>query len=234
MLKQLLSLFGSSDVIAVMGEDFGKMLNLSYDITIRAGHVFFTESSEADERMKISKSDVKINKLERRIRKQVIAHLTMGANPGDVPYSLLLMSIVKDVERIGDYAKNLAQVHHDGGGSIPDDENGAELRDVRRIVEGIFVETQHVFVTSDSEAALALIIMGREVNKRCDVLIGDVTRSTYNAATTTSMVLGARYYKRIESHLLNILSGVVMPLHKLDYYDERFLDIDPGSATDAG
>ena len=38
------------------------------------------------------------------------------------------------------------------------------------------------------------------------------------------MVLGTRYYKRIESHLLNILSGVVMPLHKLDYYDDAVLD----------
>jgi len=38
------------------------------------------------------------------------------------------------------------------------------------------------------------------------------------------VVLAARYYKRIESHLLNILSGVVMPLHKLDYFDEDALD----------
>jgi hypothetical protein len=33
-------------------------------------------------------------------------------------------------------------------------------------------------------------------------------------------VLGTRYYKRIGGHVLNILSSVVMPLHKLDYYDE--------------
>jgi hypothetical protein len=56
-----------------------------------------------------------------------------------------------------------------------------------------------------------------------------VAGSAYDAATTTSLVLGARYYKRIESHLLNVLSGVVMPLHKLDYYDERVLDPDIGN-----
>jgi hypothetical protein len=32
--------------------------------------------------------------------------------------------------------------------------------------------------------------------------------------------LGCRYYKRIGGHVLNILSSVVMPLHKIDYYDE--------------
>ena len=34
------------------------------------------------------------------------------------------------------------------------------------------------------------------------------------------MVLATRYYKRFAGHVLNILSSVVMPLHKLDYYDE--------------
>ena len=29
-----------------------------------------------------------------------------------------------------------------------------------------------------------------------------------------------RYYKRIGGHVLNVLSGVTMPLHKVDYYDE--------------
>ena len=38
-----------------------------------------------------------------------------------------------------------------------------------------------------------------------------------------AVTLGTRFYKRIGAHLLNILSGVVMPLHKLDYYDEKVL-----------
>ncbi len=29
-----------------------------------------------------------------------------------------------------------------------------------------------------------------------------------------------RSYKRISGHVLNVLSSVVMPLHKIDYYDE--------------
>jgi phosphate transport system protein len=226
MLKQLLGLFSSNDAIARMGADFAEMLQLSYDITIRGGKSFFGDASEADQRNEISKRDVKINKLERRIRKQVIVHLTLSSNAGNVPYSLLLMSIVKDVERIGDYAKNLAEVHHDGGGSIPDDEHGDELRDLRRIVEGTFEAAKVAFAESDAEAATALILQGRGVNKRCDLLIAEVSKSDYDAATTTSMVLGSRYYKRIGSHLLNVLSGIVMPLHKLDYYDERILDVE--------
>ena len=224
MLKELLSLFRSDDAVARMGGDFSKMLDLSHGLTARAGGVLFEEGSEADERSEISKRDVKINKLERRIRKQVIAHLTLGTDASSVSYCLLLMSLVKDVERLGDYAKNLAEIHHEGGGPLPDDENGTEIREIRRLVEETFGAVNEVFVTSDAETAMALIRQGYDVNRRCDELIARVAGSSYDAATTTSMVLAARYYKRIESHLLNILSGVVMPLHKLDYYDERALD----------
>jgi hypothetical protein len=34
------------------------------------------------------------------------------------------------------------------------------------------------------------------------------------------LVLATRFYKRIGGHVLNVLSSVVMPLHKVDYYDE--------------
>ncbi|MDH3207403.1 MAG: hypothetical protein OEO79_12450 [Gemmatimonadota bacterium] len=224
MLKELLSLFRADDPMARMAADFSKMLDLSRDLTVRAGHVLFVEgTSEAAELKEISKSDVEINKLERGIRKQLIARLILTRDQGDVTYCLLLMSLVKDVERLGDYAKNVAEIRSEGGGPLPDDEHGAEMRSIRDAVEATYGSVNKVFATSDARAASVLIQDGREVNRRCDDLITRVAGSSYDAATTTTMVLAARYYKRIESHLLNVLSGVVMPLHKLDYYDEDVL-----------
>ncbi len=112
---------------------------------------------------------------------------------------------------------------------MPDDEHGEELRRLRTDVEAMFGEVNAVFVSSDADTAAELISKGRLVNRRCDALIVEVARSDYDAATATSVILGSRYYKRIGSHLLNVLSGVVMPLHKLDYYDEKVL----GEPTDA-
>jgi len=236
MLRELLALFRSDDPIARMASEFSKMVDLSRDLTVRAGHVLFMEgASEADELEEISKRDVEINQLERGIRKQLIAHLILTKDRSDVTYCLLLMSLVKDVERLGDYAKNVAEIRSEGGGPLPEDEHGAEIHDIRSAVEETYGSVNQVFATSDAKRAAQLIQSGREVNRRCDVLIARVARSSYDAATTTTMVLAARYYKRIESHLLNILSGVVMPLHKLDYYDEDALDaevLDPRSAAD--
>ena len=226
MLRELLNFFRSGDAIARMTDDFSKMLELAHDLTIRAGRVFFGDSDDPEELGRINAADVEINKLERHIRKQLIAHLTLSSSTADVTYCLLLMSLVKDVERLGDYATNVAEVHDEGGGPLPDDAFSSELREIRAAVESTFAAASDVFKSSDSERAVELIKQGRRVTARCDELIGQVARSSHDAATTTTLVLGARYYKRIEAHLLNVLSGVVMPLHKIDYYDEKVLDPD--------
>lgn len=221
MLKELLQLFRNDDALTQMGEDFSTMLDLAYGLTLRAGVVFFEKSGNADEREEIAKRDREINKLERSIRKQVIAHLTLNPDTADVPYCLLLMGIVKDVERLGDYAKNVSEILDEGGGPLPDDDNARELGHIRHAVEETFADVNDVFTASDSEKAMELMREGRGISRRCDALIRAVAGSAYDAATTTSMVLGARYYKRLESHLLNILTGIVVPLHKLNYFDDE-------------
>ena len=223
MLKELLSIFRAGEPLAEMGDNFSKMLGLTYDMTIMAGDIFFSESLQAEARTAVYKTDVKVNKLERKIRKQVIAHLSLSSGRASVPYNLLLMSLVKDVERIGDYAKNLSETRDYHPSALPDDQIVQELREVRSEIEGVFAEIAPVFETSDHERAVELIREGRDQTRRCDAIVGRVARSEYDASTATSVVMGARFYKRIAAHVLNVLSSVVMPLHKLDYYDEKRL-----------
>ena len=224
MFRELISIFRADNPLGRMGDNFAKMLSLTQDQTIRAGQIFFSKPPSPEERTQIYKEDVKVNKLERKIRKQVIAHLSVAGNAADVPYSLLLMSLVKDVERIGDYAKNLAEALDVSGAILPDDDTVAELGEIRDGVEGTFEAVAEVFAQSDEEEAVALIRQGRDMSHRCDALIHRIAKSDYDAATTVAVTLGTRFYKRIGAHLLNILSGVVMPLHKLDYYDEKVLE----------
>lgn len=226
MLREFLSLFKSDDSVARMGAGFDTMLELSRDLTLVAGRHFFEERPTADERTQMLRRDVKVNKLERKIRKQVITHLTLSERGRHAPYGLLLMSLVKDVERIGDYAKNISEIYDEGGGPIPaegSDANADELREIRRIVEAMFADVGAIFTASDSEKAAELIRVGKEVAQRADRLVTRIARGPYDAPTTVTLVLGTRYYKRVCAHLMNILSGVVMPLHKLDYFDEDAL-----------
>jgi hypothetical protein len=90
MLRQLLSIFRSDNPLKKMGEDFAQMLKITYDTTMKAGNVFTGEGLNPEERTWIYEQDVQVNKLERKIRKQVIAYLSIHTNAPDLPYCLLL------------------------------------------------------------------------------------------------------------------------------------------------
>ena len=220
MFKELLSVFRSSDPLRAMEKNFSAMLTLSYKMIISAGEMFFAGSASSQERTDLRGHDVRVNQLERQIRKQVVAHLSVSGNRPDVPYSLLRISLVKDVERIGDYAKNLANIHDIRSGALAEDEITLELQEIRRDVEESFRALSVVFGSSDRERAVELIRQGRDAAHRCEVLVARIARSDYDAATVTALVLATRHYKRIGGHVLNILSSIVMPIHKIDYYDE--------------
>ena len=130
------------------------------------------------------------------------------------------MSLAKDVERLGDYAKNLSEVADIRNAPLPDNDVVGELREIRRSVEAAFRAASDIFHASDREQAMQMIEQGRDNAHRCDMLLTRIGRAGYDGETTTALVLATRFYKRIGGHVLNILSSVVMPLHKIDYYDE--------------
>lgn len=227
MLSELLSIFRADNPLHAMSASFKEMLQLTCDMTLSAGGICFGEKTLAEDRTRIYEDDVQVNKLERDIRKKVVAHLSIQGNTSDVPYSLLLMSLVKDVERLGDYAKNLSEVVDIHNAPLPEDEVGAELREIRRGVEAAFQAASNIFHASDREQALQMIQQGRDIAHRCDALIRRIGRAGHDGETTTALVLTTRFYKRIGGHVMNILSSVVMPLHKVDYYDEDEIGEEP-------
>ena len=83
MFRELISIFRGDNPLGHMGDNFAKMLGLSQDQTIRAGQIFFSKPPSPEKWTQIYKQDVKVNKLERKIRKQLIAHLSIAGNAAD-------------------------------------------------------------------------------------------------------------------------------------------------------
>jgi len=220
MFKELLTLFRAKQPLQAVGENFSEMLEHSLELIRRAGGIFFRHSIDAEEREQIRKQDVRVNKIERRIRKQVLAHLSVEASGPDLPYCLLMMNLVKDVERIGDYAKELVDLVGLTDQPLPEDELVSQLLEIRSQVEADFRASCDVIQSPDRSRAVKLIREGRAVVDRCEALIQNIARSPHPAGVTAKLILAARYYNRIAGHVLNLLSSVVMPLHKLGYYDE--------------
>jgi phosphate uptake regulator len=220
MLRALFGILRTHDPLQAIGESFDRMLKLTFEMTMSAGTIAFGNDAGPGGRTRIYELDIEVNQLERSIRKRIVAHLTMPGVRADVPHCLLLMTLAKDGERLGDYAKNLSEVAEVRNGPLPDDEVVGELQEIRRGVEAAFQAASEIFHAADREQAMQTIQRGRDMAHRCDALITRIGRGGYAGETTTALVLATRFYKRIGGHVMNILSSVVMPIHKIDYYDE--------------
>jgi phosphate uptake regulator len=158
-----------------------------------------------------------VNALQIDIRKKVLEHLTISPEQ-DVTASLVLITIVVDIERIGDFAKNIVELHHMGAGKLKDDGYFKEIRNIREKIEVAIPVAKTAFVDADAEKAKDLLADFVWVGHRCDVvleaLVGDE-----NLKVREAVVYGLlfRYLKRIGAHLRNISSSVVNPFHRLGY-----------------
>ena len=219
MLQELLRIFRGDDPLSKVADDFALMLNLTREMSHSAGQIFFGEDHDENAQDRVHKTDAEVNELERVIRRSLMTHLAIPGNSADAPYSLLLMSLVKDVERLGDYAKNLSEIVEIGPDVLPEGAELDELKLIRKKVEAAYQACANVVLSSRRGEATELIQQGRETARQCDGLVTTIGKSDYDAATTTAFILGTRYYKRINAHVLNVLSSVVMPLDKIDYFE---------------
>ncbi|MHC4201247.1 MAG: hypothetical protein ACYSU0_14755, partial [Planctomycetota bacterium] len=99
---------------------------------------------------------------------------------------------------------------------------------VSRDIDGVFGKTAKALAESDEVLGQEVIVEERDINARCDALVERVARADLPARVAVPWGLLARYLKRVSAHLGNMASSLVMPLHKLDYYDEKLLKKEPG------
>ena len=163
--------------------------------------------------------DKGINHLQRKIRKQLVQHLIIS--PGtDVAICLILMSIIKDAERVGDITKNLLEVAEAQSGAFKRGKYDLRFCELLVSTESLFEPTVEAFRMSDKELGHDALQKGRDLARECNVLIDNLIEENLVCKEAVLYALTARYLKRISLHLSNISSSVVMPLHRLDYFDE--------------
>jgi len=220
MLKELIAIFRSEAPMKPIADVFADMLGRSVELTYRAGSLFFGPKVGEVELKNTKRSDIKINKLQRKIRKRVLIHLATHEGASDLPYCMLLMSLVKDVERIGDYAKDLVALRCECD-SLPTHNLVETLSGLRARVEDHLRAASDAFALSEKNTAESLLREGQKTISELDTMVDSLAASDLEPRSLTVLVLSAHYYKRICSHSLNIVSSVVQPLHRLDYYTPR-------------
>nr|MBN2278620.1 hypothetical protein [candidate division Zixibacteria bacterium] len=218
MYKKFLELFGKENLL-----DQAIMTTIKMLETDREMFVASTESLRRHDTAKlpfdIYVKDKEINNYEREVRRNVLTHLTVAGTANIVP-GLVLVSIVIDVERIGDYTKNiveLATAHPTKlhGGIFEND-----LRDIEGIVRERFDRIIKVISEMHTTTAKDIILDHRNISTRCDRILIEIIGEkdkTLSPGNATTLALYFRYLKRIAAHLTNIATSIVNPFPSIGF-----------------
>ncbi len=195
--------------------EFGQMLDAGRHIFDTAANAFIGGTDLEVIRKDLFATDKRINKAERQIRRELVVHASVhGAS--EFPACLVLMSIVKDAERIGDYAKNVFDLA-ELAPSPPQGEHLGRLVEIKDEISRIMATCREVFDADQEEQAKELIREADRVENRCDDEVRKLIQEGAQDKMSTTYVLAYRYFKRVASHTRNVASSIVQPLHKLDF-----------------
>lgn len=163
--------------------------------------------------------DDAVDQAERMVRRSVLEHLSFQPHQ-DLVASLILVSMVQDAERIGDFARGLAEL-------VPFARSRREgpfadrLRSVVAELRPLFALCEEGFREDDPEKSRAVIDRATRLKEQLHEFIGDVAESDLTADMAVVYSGAARILRRIGSHLSNIASTVVRPYDRIRHGDEE-------------
>jgi len=191
-----------------------------YDETVRS----LRYSDTADLKINIYKKDQLINKYQQEIRRKMLTHLSISSSK-EISEALVLTSIVIDVERIGDFTKNIEDLAKQHPLRLQAGKFEDIVKQLEDEVRSKFESVTKAFTIYDIEAASDVMDEHRSITKQCDIILNELVNENYEGMESRDQVtlaLFVRYLKRISAHLTNIVSSVVNPFEMIGFKKEDF------------
>ena len=216
MFERLFQPAARSPLIEAAFRDINEMLDQSermLDLALPA--LLDNRTLEVD----LDELDDVVDEGERMVRRSVLEHLSFNPRQ-DLVASLVLVSMVQDAERVGDFARGIPELlplaRHPRSGPFCE-----ELRELASRLKPLFALTRQAF--SDDDPKVARQVVGSASELKADFL--DYTRRVAESDLTADMAVlysgAARSLRRVGSHLSNIASSVVQPYDRIRHGDEE-------------
>jgi len=218
MFKKWLSIFKKDTLMDRAYRRSFIMLDLTREMFLKSRESLRNrEDSEVD--INIRDMDLEVNSYEREVRRNVFNHLVVSG-PEMLPSGMALVSIIIDIERIGDLTKNMIELAI----SHPKRLNGGrfenELKRIEDSVEDSFIRTRQCFENATEGCGKTLLNEYKWVNGACDKLVYSLVQEKdpdIKSGDAVSLALYTRWLKRINSHLRNVVTGVVNPFDRIGF-----------------
>lgn len=214
MFREIFKLWQAQSPLKASYDEAAEMLDASQSLFAEATALVLDGKEPSYD---LHARDKDLNRLHQDIRKRLLEHLTINPKQ-DVVSGLVLLSIVNDIERLGDYCKNIEELPELAGLPEAADRADATMRQATDLVSTLFEETHRAFTEADKETARKAVASHREIRKVCDAHIEEMFRDEQIPRRRAMMaVLYVRFLKRISAHLKNVCTSVVNPFDKIGY-----------------
>ena len=220
IFREIVNLWKSEDLLSQAWDESYKMMMLSNEIFTQAIK-YLREGENKDTIKALKKRDVEINIFQRDVRRKVVTHYAISQDVDDLPNGLVLLNMVVDVERVGDYTKNILDLALNHPNIIKSEEFSEDLYHVEQEVISRFGKTLEAIHTQDADVARSMMVSYKEtLTSVSDDIVngcisGEITLG--DESKTVSLALYARYLKRIGAHLKNITTVLINPFDAVGY-----------------
>ncbi|MBC8467217.1 MAG: hypothetical protein H8D58_01360 [Candidatus Marinimicrobia bacterium] len=220
VFKDIVKLWNSDDLLSQAWDESYKMMVLSNEIFNQA--IKYLRNGENKETIiALKKRDMEINAYQKNVRRKVVTHYAVSQNIDDLPNGLVLLNMVVDVERVGDYTKNILDLALNHPNTIRSEDFSEDLHHVENEVIERFRKTLEAIHTQDADVARNLMKTYKEtLTNISDTIVNGCISGEIrlgDECQTVALALYARYLKRIGAHLKNITTVLVNPFDAVGY-----------------
>jgi phosphate uptake regulator len=218
MLKEIFDIFRKESQLHQAFERSREMLTVCQEMFLAATRSL-REHNDAKIELDIYAKDQMINAYEREVRRKVFTHLTVSKG-SNLHGGLVLVSVVIDIERIGDLTKNIVDLALKHPGKLECGPFEADIRKIETTVKTMFALLLEALPSNEEAKAKEVMSEHWWIARKCDEILNSlITRAepTLPCAEAVSTALYVRFLKRTSAHLMNIASSLVNPFDRIGF-----------------
>lgn len=217
MLKNLLALLRKGDLVDQAIKETDQMFQKTSTL-YREAVAALTEKRKSN--FDLYRLDREINDYVKKIRRKLLENMSINPRQ-DIVASLVLISNIIDIERIGDYSKNIYELTQ------------LCLADKAVVIDKVllkhaeFLNDQFDFIGKNLRSgneceAKNLMEAIYPVKQAFEQYIRQTVKHNQGPVSAVVInVLFARYLKRVAGHLSNIASSIANPFDLIGFYDKK-------------
>ena len=217
MFKWITEILHSPGLIEQAENIVSDMLEISYNMFQYSMRIVIEKAKEKEN---IYAIDKKLNSLEIAVRKKILEHLSINPSQ-DITPSLILVTIIVDIERIGDYSKNLIEISH----KYPKPLKGKYIERIKELEEKLQIYFKGTIKVCDeqdqkigTETMKKLTNLTSECQDLLEILVEDDNLTSREGIIYALLI---RHLKRVSAHVKNVCSSIVNPFYSLGYKPDK-------------